>query len=225
MHFTNQPKTTKQNLVTERSIMSEEKDVSAQQAANDALRNAANSARLTMEANSAALLVKANPHLIPAEKCKNPRIAATKNIRIELKRAFPGVKFSVTSSTFSMGDAIDVSWTDGPTVSQVDQIIGKYKAGSFDGMTDCYEYSNDAWPKTFGDAKYVHSRREYSDKMLTSVIGRVCRRYGGLDVIPTADDYHKGRLWNLHNSGGVDIHHEIGRALQKHTYCITRQGQ
>jgi hypothetical protein len=199
-----------------------EKHVNTQQTANEVLRNAAYSARLTMKANSMAALVKANPHLIPVEKCKNPRLAATKNIRIELKRAFPEVKFSITSSTFSMGDAIDVSWTDGPTVSQVDQIIGKYKAGSFDSMNDIYEYSNNAWTNAFGDAKYVHSRREYSDKMLTSVIGRVCRRYGGLDAIPTAEDYRKGRLWNLHNSDGTDIHEAIGRALQKHTYSITR---
>ena len=196
--------------------------MNTQQAANEVLRNAAHSARLTMKANSAAALIKANPHLIPAEKCKNTRIAATKNIRIELKRAFPAVKFSVTSSTFSMGDSIDVSWTDGPTSSQVREIIGKYKAGSFDGMTDSYEYSNNAWTDAFGDAKYVHERREYSDKMLTSVIGRVCRHYGGLDVIPTADDYRKGMLWNLHNSDGSDIHYAIGQALQKHTYSITR---
>jgi hypothetical protein len=39
---------------------------------------------------------------------------AASNIRAELKKAFPGVKFSVRSETFSGGDSIDVKWMDGP---------------------------------------------------------------------------------------------------------------
>jgi hypothetical protein len=48
-----------------------------------------------------------------------------KEIRTILKSAFP-VKFGVTIKRFSMGESIEVSWTDGPTRTQVDELIGKY---------------------------------------------------------------------------------------------------
>ena len=92
------------------------------------------------------------------------RVNGAKNIRIELKRAFPGVKFSVTSDSFSMGNSIDVSWTDGPTTKAVDAIINKYRQGSFDGMTDCYNYEENLFSDVFGGAKYVHSSRRCSDE-------------------------------------------------------------
>jgi hypothetical protein len=82
------------------------------------------------------------------------------NLKADLETNFPGVKFSVKSKSFSMGDSIDASWTDGPTYQQVDLIARTYQEGHFDGMTDMYEYDN---TKKFekGSAKYVFcSRRE-----------------------------------------------------------------
>lgn len=49
-----------------------------------------------------------------------------KEIRSILKANFPGTKFSVKSSRFSMGESVDATWTDGPTRSQVDALIGGY---------------------------------------------------------------------------------------------------
>jgi len=49
-----------------------------------------------------------------------------KQIRTVLKSAFPATKFSVTIKRFSMGESVDTSWTDGPTKSQVNDLIGKY---------------------------------------------------------------------------------------------------
>jgi hypothetical protein len=149
-------------------------------------------------------------------------VNAAKNIRIELKRAFPSVKFSVRTSSYSGGNSIDVSWTDGPTTQQVEEITGKYKGGSFDGMTDCYEYRNTPFTAVFGDSNYVYCRREYSDKMLASVIGRVCRRLGGADKVPTVEDFRQGRTWNTFTSGGCDIGREIHLALSRHTYAIAK---
>lgn len=92
----------------------------------------------------------------------NGLIAATKNIRTELKAAFPGVKFSVSSSRYSGGDSIRVSWIDGPCEKRVSEITCKYQAGSFDGMQDLYTYDDDAFNDAFGDARYVTCNREYS---------------------------------------------------------------
>jgi hypothetical protein len=59
-----------------------------------------------------------------------------KLIRAALKKAFPGVKFSVRSSTYSMGASIDVGWTDGPCAKAVEAVTGCYAGANFDGMID-----------------------------------------------------------------------------------------
>lgn len=59
-----------------------------------------------------------------------------KLIRGALKRAFPGVKFSVVSSVYSGGASIRVKWTDGPTGSMVEAIAKQFAGGRFDGMID-----------------------------------------------------------------------------------------
>ena len=148
---------------------------------------------------------------------------AAKNLRIELKRAFPGIKFGVRTSRFSGGDSIDVDWTDGPMLPQVQKFANKYSGGSFDGMTDSYEYSRSPWIAVFGDAKYVHCHRHYSDQMVTRIIARVCAHLAGMEATPTLEDYRHGKLWQFKQSGGCDVEREIHQALAKHTYCLTKE--
>lgn len=81
-------------------------------------------------------------------------------IREELKKVFPGVKFSVRSKNFSMGDSVDIDWTDGPTTKMVDEITGKYSQGHFDGMTDMYNYYENRG--NLPGAKYVMTSRHMS---------------------------------------------------------------
>jgi|GEM_PF-1316993 len=85
-------------------------------------------------------------------------VKAAKMIRQELKKAFPSTKFSVTSSLFSMGNSVSISWTNGPTTASVKAITDKYQYGHFDGMTDCYEYSNSR--KDIPQSKFVQASRE-----------------------------------------------------------------
>lgn len=131
-----------------------------------------------------------NPQLIAG----SDRVTAAKNIRIELKRAFPGVKFSVTGESFSGGDAISISWIDGPTKNDVKEISGKYQAGSFDGMTDYYNYDHDAWNDSFGSAKYITTSRKYSPELVGMTIASIGAKWHD-GVLPSADDYRKGRLF------------------------------
>jgi hypothetical protein len=63
-------------------------------------------------------------------------------IRKELKAAFKGTKFRVTSESYAGGNSVHISWEDGPKVREVEQITGKYQYGKFDGMTDYYDYTN-----------------------------------------------------------------------------------
>lgn len=67
-----------------------------------------------------------------------------KCIRVVLKKAFPAVKFSVTSKTYSGGGSVRVSWTDGPTTKAVDAITAVFSGQGFDGMIDM-AYNIEAW--------------------------------------------------------------------------------
>lgn len=108
-------------------------------------------------------LRKRYPWAVPAGNLSGHARAA-KNIKAELTRAFPGVKFSVRSDSFSGGNSVDVSWPLGPSGKAVDAILNKYEYGSFDGMTDSYDYDHSAYGDAvsivLGRAKYVHGQRE-----------------------------------------------------------------
>lgn len=83
--------------------------------------------------------------------------AAAKMIRAELKAAFPNIKFKVQSESYSMGNSVNVYWTDGVPAAEVNTIIKKYQEGHFDGMTDSYEFSNIR--KDLPQAKFVFAHR------------------------------------------------------------------
>lgn len=159
-----------------------------------------------IRASRAASLQSQFPQLLPGTG--RGGVMAAKNIRIELKLAFPGVKFSVTSDYSS----VNVRWTDGPTTNQVDAIVSKYKAGRFDGMTDCYEYDRGPWGEAFGDAQYVFTSRKYSDALLARVIARVAERFGAKPL--TVKEYHQGSHW----IGDC----ELRRALSRHTCSLPK---
>lgn len=129
-------------------------------------------------------------------------IVAGNNAESELEAAFPGVKFSVRTSSFSMGNDMRVSWTDGPTEKQVNEIISKYAAGSFDGMIDLYTYDNDEFNKLYGSAKYVSASRSYSESFLTKIAQIVIAEYGKNVEVKV---YKSGTAYFV--SGGNDIYY------------------
>ncbi len=171
-------------------------------------------------------LYAANPQFVQIGGKVDALQAAAKNIRIELAATFPGVKFSVKSSRFSMGDSIRVRWTDGPTIGQVDEIIDRYAGGSFDGMTDCYSYARDAWRDAFGDAKYISSERESSDRAIASAIRTVFARYPGnfRDVErPSPEQYRKGDLRSVRVNGFNQALDELIRSeVSRRTWAINK---
>lgn len=86
------------------------------------------------------------------------RETAAKNMRRELKRVFPKVKFSVTQERGV--SSVRVRWTGGPTRDEVEQVAYKFKRGHFDGMTDSYVSARSPWCSTFGGADYISCTRE-----------------------------------------------------------------
>lgn len=182
-------------------------------------------AQQAARASAAAAMQAAFPYLVPIAGKVDGLQAAGKNIRIELKAAFPGVKFSVKSSRFSMGDSISVSWTDGPIADQVDEIVNKYSAGSFNSMDDSYNYSRDAWKEAFGDAKYISTSRNSSDAAIASALRTVFARYAddlvGL-VCPTVAEYHTGAMGAVY-LGNDTVRTMVWRVASKRTWCLTKR--
>lgn len=106
---------------------------------------------------------------------ENPTKSSAANcalaIREELKKAFKGVKFKVTSSNFAGGNSVNVSWTDGPTERAVKEYTSKYQYGKFNGMEDIYEYTNSR--EDIAQAKYISENRNYSEGVEELVIQQI----------------------------------------------------
>jgi hypothetical protein len=134
----------------------------AGRAAAQAIAQAAAQARETERAKAVAALRAAHPDLSAPTDQRDGLVTAARNLRAQLKARWPGIKFCVRTERFAGGDSLRVSWTDGPNSTLVDAIACRYRAGSFDGMTDCYDYCRTVWTDAFGDAKYVTTTRDYS---------------------------------------------------------------
>lgn len=161
-------------------------------------------------------LQEANPHLKVGQDC----VTAAKNIRIELKRAFPLIKFSVKTSQYSMGNSVRIGWEDGPSTEQVDAITEKYQGGSFDGMTDCYDYSKNTWNEVFGSAKYVQTSRNYSNEFAARTIAEIGVQWHDGEL-PTGEDYKQGRLFHVCPDRHSETwQHLIYRAMYKKSVDI-----
>lgn len=79
-----------------------------------------------------------------------------KLVRKTLRARFPGIKFSVRSSSFAGGTAIDVRWTDGPTETEVDGVVAAYRSRGFDSMIDM-SFGKTSWLLPDGTAAFASS--------------------------------------------------------------------
>jgi len=96
-------------------------------------------------------------------------------VRAALKVTFPGMKFSVRSENFSGGDAVRINWTNGPSLDQVEEIGNRFTSGSFNGMTDSFEYDADRKGPT---AKFVTCNRSIDDKLNAKVVEDLRAMFG-----------------------------------------------
>lgn len=71
-------------------------------------------------------------------------------LRAALALKFPGVKFSVRSDR-----SIRVSWTDGPTIKEVDAVADRYSGEGFDGSIDL-RHSIQRWLSSDGSMSLAH---------------------------------------------------------------------
>lgn len=142
-----------------------------------------------------------------------------KNIRTELKKHFPKTKFSVRKQYYS---SYHISWTDGPTVEEVESIVKKYKTSRFDCYTD-YSYSESSpFNVVYGGADYVFTERHYSDEIIALAIKSLIDKYGESyefdTALMTVENYHQGKIGREQIIGNDGIGGEINRVLRKTSY-------
>ncbi|MBB2157352.1 hypothetical protein HLH33_13690 [Gluconacetobacter diazotrophicus] len=83
-------------------------------------------------------------------------VIAAKNIRVLLKAAFPGVKFSVRKDHYG---SLRVNWSDGPDARAVEDITDRFRSGHYDSHSDCHGSKTTPWMKVFGHADYISTSR------------------------------------------------------------------
>lgn len=119
-------------------------------------------------------------------KSKSVHAQCAAAIKAELKSI--GVKASVKSSSFSMGNSVTVTVFDQTprAIKEIKEICSKYEYGHFDGMTDSYKSDNrrDDIPQ----AKYVSVEHELTDAYKSELILKINARYG---LAVTLDQYNK----------------------------------
>ncbi|MGL6579866.1 DUF3560 domain-containing protein [Aeromonas hydrophila] len=162
------------------AVLAEIAAVAEQEKAAKAESEAQEKAAEAAAAAEAARLAAGAPeyaHLVPLGEQDTGGVAAAKNVRRDLKKAFPGVKFSVKSNY----STVNVSWQDGPTRKEVDALIGKFEQGRFDGMTDGYEYNTSAFNNMYGAVQYTFTSRAHSEE-LRAVATRLIEQQSGEKV-------------------------------------------
>jgi len=104
-----------------------------------------------------------------------------KFIRKDLKSAFPGVKFSVRSSSYSGGASIRVYWIDGPTEAQVKDVTRRYVGSTFDGMIDLksyIDYTDENGNRIHYGADHVFVERKNTLPACRLAVAAACKEWG-----------------------------------------------
>lgn len=125
---------------------------------------------------------------------KSSAALAAQMIRKEIKAAFPGVNFTCRSENYSGGNSVDVNMIDQPReiYDAIKKITGKYQMGHFDGMVDCYEYSNSR--DDIPQVKFVFCRNDISPAKRQEVYSGIRQYWQGGNELP--ESYEAGQnIW------------------------------
>ena len=130
-------------------------------------------------------------------KTKSRHALAAAALRAEIKAAFPAVKFTCKSSRYSGGSSLRVEMDDQPraTFKAIERIANKYQYGHFDGMTDCYEFSNKN--ENLPQVKFVFTHNNMSAAMKQRIYSQIRLEWEGGRDLP--ESYEDG--CNIHFQG------------------------
>lgn len=119
---------------------------------------------------------------------------AAQQIRKILKEKFPKIKFTVKSSNYSNGDSIHVEYTNGILPELVEKEIKQYQYGTFDGMTDMYEYTNSR--EDIPQTKYLFVSRKITPDVKAKVKSDIAKSFGLKDENDEQEWYDKFSCWS-----------------------------
>jgi len=161
--------------------------------------------------------MKTAPEYAHLSQERNGAVQVTGNIRRELKKTFPGVKFSVTKRSY---DAVTVKWTDGVTEERVKDITDKYQDSYFDGMQDMSVSCSYPFNEVYGGVGYVFTERKYSDEMKEKAISAFIKKIGNAfhEENISLERYNRGELWRIGGkllSHGYGVQAEINKILSE----------
>jgi len=93
---------------------------------------------------------------------------AAKRLRQELKEKFPETKFSVRIERYSMGEAINVFWTNGIASDKAEEVLKKYENIDYDEVTG---------EILCGGNRFVHGHRTVTEDIREMVAKEVKEYY------------------------------------------------
>jgi hypothetical protein len=126
-----------------------------------------------------------------------------------IKQRF-GVSVRIKTEHYSMGCSINIDWTLGCSKKDIEKICNRLQYGDFDGMTDMYNYSDDAQTGLTIDGvnlntfKYVFVQRYVPETIGFQLAKAISDKYSyqGVHKCETMEDYRKnfsdrfGSAWN-----------------------------
>ncbi|MFC6838577.1 hypothetical protein [Xanthomonas theicola] len=130
------------------------KQNAADVAAAESLKKATAAQRLL---DNVAALIAAHPHLTPVGPEHRGLAAVGKNLRAHLKHR--GIKARVRASGGAYHVRLPADATEA-NLQAANAIATSFELGSFDGMTDSYNYATSAWTEAFGGVRYVFVGQE-----------------------------------------------------------------
>lgn len=90
----------------------------------------------------------------------------SRNLRAVLAHEFPGVKFSVSTNTYSGGSSATVSYENGPSYSKVERLVDEFQTSRNEPMTDYWDYVPTATTQVCGGWSYTHVNRKVTDEKI-----------------------------------------------------------
>lgn len=145
---------------------------------------------------------------------------ASANLKMQLQMAFPSVTFSVTSDSYSMGDSVNVRWTDGPSEKQVSEIADHYQYSTYNYHADITESRKhgQGFRSWMGSTRYVSCSRKVSEAVAETVKAAIIAKFGE----DGANDWNSGHNASnvLHRSDLRGEFVEIGENEDRETIAI-----
>lgn len=105
---------------------------------------------------------------------------ASANIKKHLAKEFPGIKFSLKTTSSTLSSSLHITYTDGPVSEQVEMVVKifEYDHKGSDIMTDYFESLPTEFTTIYGGWDYIHITRKMSEQTRDEILEEVKKELG-----------------------------------------------